>query len=72
MSLLDRYRANWPRVGAVIAMGSAGALVLTQRRMSEPQRPAALNMLALLVHQYEEYEDPGYFPRAVQRRRVPQ
>jgi Protein of unknown function with HXXEE motif len=43
-------------------MGAAGALAMTHRRMSKPQRLAALNMLALLVHQYEEYEDPGYFP----------
>lgn len=62
MSVLDRYRANWPRVGGAVAMGSAGALALTHRRMSKPQLLSALNMLALLVHQYEEYEDPGYFP----------
>jgi Protein of unknown function with HXXEE motif len=62
MSLLERYRANWPRVGAVIAMGSAGAIATTHRRMSKPQLLSALNMVALLVHQYEEYEDPGYFP----------
>jgi hypothetical protein len=46
----------------VIATGSAGALALSHRRMSKPQLLSALNMLALLVHQYEEYEDPGYFP----------
>jgi len=62
MSMLDRYRTNWPRVGAVIAMGSGGALAIGHRRMSKPQLLSALNMLALLVHQYEEYEDPGYFP----------
>jgi hypothetical protein len=60
--MLDRYRTNWPRVGAVIAMGSAGALALTHRRMSKPQLLSALNMLALRVHQYEEYEDLGHFP----------
>ena len=43
-------------------MGAAGALALTHRRMSKPQVLSALNLLALLVHQYEEYEDPGYFP----------
>jgi hypothetical protein len=62
MRALDRYRANWPRVGGVIAMGSAGALALSHQRLSKPQQLSALNMLALLVHQYEEYEDPGYFP----------
>jgi hypothetical protein len=62
VSVLDRYRANWPRVGALVAMGSAGALAMTHGRMSKPRLLSALNMLALLLHQYEEYEDPGYFP----------
>ena len=43
-------------------MGGAGALALTHRRLSKPQLLSAMNALALLVHQYEEYEDPGYFP----------
>jgi hypothetical protein len=62
MSVVDRYRADWPRIGGVIAMSSAGALALTHRRMSKPQLLSALNMLALLVHQYEEYEDPATSP----------
>ncbi|MGH2881414.1 MAG: HXXEE domain-containing protein [Solirubrobacteraceae bacterium] len=62
MSLLDRYRDNWPRVGGLIALGGAGALTLTHRRMSKPRLLSAMNLLALLVHQYEEYQDPGYFP----------
>jgi Protein of unknown function with HXXEE motif len=62
MGLLDGYRTNWPRVGAAKAMAGAGLLVLTHRRMSKPRLFAALNFLALLVHQYEESEDPGYFP----------
>jgi hypothetical protein len=62
MSVLDRYRTNWPRVGAAVAMGAAGTLAVTHRRLSRSQLLSALNMLARLVHQYEEYEDPGYFP----------
>jgi hypothetical protein len=54
MGLLDNYRAHWPRVGAVLGMGGAGALALTHRRLSTPQLLSALNLLALLVHQYEE------------------
>lgn len=60
--MLDRYRAGGPRVGALVAMGAAGALALTHRRMSKPQLLPAFNMLALLVHQHAESEDPGYFP----------
>jgi hypothetical protein len=46
----------------MIAMASAGALALNHRRVSQPRLLAASNLLALMVHQYEEYEDPGYFP----------
>ena len=59
MGLVDRYRANWPRVGGLLAMAGAGGVALTHRRMSMPQTLSALNLLALFVHQYEEYEDPA-------------
>lgn len=62
MSLLDRYRDNWPRVGAVLGAGLAGATALASRRLTKPQTLSALNLAALTAHQYEEYEDPGYFP----------
>ncbi len=60
--MLDRYRQDWPRVGALLGMGIAGATALSSKRLSRPQRFAALNFAALTAHQYEEYEDPGYFP----------
>ena len=40
----------------MIAMSSAGVLALTHRRMSKRQLLSAMNLVALLVHQYEEYE----------------
>ena len=43
-------------------MALAGATTLAAGRMSKPQLLSALNLGALLVHQYEEYEDPGWFP----------
>jgi hypothetical protein len=72
MGLLDRYRANWPRVGGLLAMAGAGGVALTHRRMSKPQTLSPLKLLALFVHQYEEYADPGLLPRAVQRGPLPQ
>jgi hypothetical protein len=51
MNVLECYRANWPRVGGLLAMAGAGALVLIHRRMSAPQALSAANMLALLAHQ---------------------
>jgi len=59
---LDRYRRQWPRVGAVLGMALAGASALTSGRMSDPRLFSTLNFGALLVHQYEEYVDPGWFP----------
>ena len=62
MSLLDTYRKQWPRVGGVLAMAVGGAVALAAGRSSKTRTLAAANLGALLVHQYEEYEDPGYFP----------
>ncbi len=62
MGLLSGYRDNWPRVGALLGAGIAGATVLASDKLSRPRALAALNFAALTFHQYEEYEDPGYFP----------
>ena len=59
---LQAYRKEWPRVGRVLAMAVGGAAVLASSRLSRPQLLSTLNFGALLVHQYEEYEDPGHFP----------
>ena len=59
---LDGYRKQWPRIGGVLAMALGGTATLTARKMSRPQLLSALNFGALLVHQYEEYQDPGWFP----------
>lgn len=61
-SWLASYRRQWPRVDGVLAMAVGGATALGATRMSKPQALSAANFGALLVHQYEEYEDPGYFP----------
>jgi len=62
-SLLDAYRTNWPRVGAVLGMALGGASTLAAgKRLSNLRALSVMNFIALLAHQYEEYEDPGYFP----------
>src|SRR3954469_14135553 len=59
---LEAYRHQWPRMGGVLAMALGGATALAAPKLSMLQRISALNFIALLVHQYEEYVDPGYFP----------
>lgn len=61
--VLESYRKNWPRVGAVLGMAIGGATALASRgKVRNLRALSAVNFIALLVHQYEEYEDPGYFP----------
>jgi hypothetical protein len=59
---LRPYRTHWPRIGAVLALGIGGATALAAKKMTKPQLFSALNFGALLIHQYEEYQAPGYFP----------
>jgi hypothetical protein len=73
---LAYYREEWPRVGAVAAMVLAGASVLGGRKnLTNPRALAVMNALALAVHQYEEYVDPGFFAgqtnAAVMRSKTP-
>jgi hypothetical protein len=59
---MRNYRDNCFSVGAVLAMAIAGALALSRRRLSRSRLFSALNLAALMVHQFEEYGFPGYFP----------
>lgn len=43
-------------------MAVAGATALAAGKMTKPQVLSVLNFGALLVHQYEEMQDPGWFP----------
>jgi Protein of unknown function with HXXEE motif len=64
---LDAYRKQWPRVGAVLGMALGGATALASPRMKKTQVLSSANLLALIVHQYEEYQDPGYGPGQMNR-----
>lgn len=59
---LDWYRKNWPRLGGLAGMAVLGGTALASSKTLSPRALAALNLVGLLVHQYEEYVDPGYFP----------
>ena len=59
---MRNYRDNWFNVGGVLAMVIAGIMALSHRGTSRLRLFSALNFAALLVHQFEEYSLPGYFP----------
>jgi Protein of unknown function with HXXEE motif len=62
---LEEYRKQWPSVGAVFGMAVGGATALAAPRMKKTQVLTAANLIALIVHQYEEYQDPGYGPTQI-------
>jgi hypothetical protein len=64
---LDGYRKQWPRAGAVVGMAIGGVTALAAPKMRKTQVLAATNLLALIVHQYEELQDPGYGPGQMNR-----
>lgn len=64
---VNTYRTQWPRIGAVLAPVVGGISILGARKMSKPRLLALLNFGALLLHQFEEYEFPGYFPGQINR-----
>ncbi|HEX6551305.1 MAG TPA: HXXEE domain-containing protein [Ktedonobacteraceae bacterium] len=59
---MDMYRKHWQDIGGVLAMVITGSLALFGKRLSRPQLFSALNFVTLLVHQFEEYRFPGFFP----------
>jgi Protein of unknown function with HXXEE motif len=63
---MDFYRKHWPDVGVGLATGIGIAMtifmMLSRKKRSRAQVLSALNLVALLLHQCEEYRVPGYFP----------
>ena len=63
---MDFYRKHWPDVGAGFAAGISIAMtifmMLSRKKQSRAQMWSVWNLVALLLHQCEEYRVPGYFP----------
>lgn len=59
---MDAYYRQWPRIGGVLAMTVGGATALLSGKLSKTQSLSAANLAALMVHQFEEYVYPGWFP----------
>ena len=59
---MNFYRKHWHDVGGLLVMVIGGGLARFGQRLSRPQLFSTLNFVALLVHQFEEYRFPGFFP----------
>ena len=56
------YRKHWPDVGVGVATGIGIGMTVFRKKRSRAQMWSAWNLVALLLHQFEEYRVPGYFP----------
>jgi uncharacterized protein with HXXEE motif len=59
---MNFYRKHWPDVGIGVATGIGIGITVFRKKRSRAQMWSAWNFVALLLHQFEEYRVPGYFP----------
>jgi hypothetical protein len=59
---MDFLRKYWQDIGGIVALVVSAALFINQQNMQEIRIILWLSFVAILVHQFEEYRWPGYFP----------
>lgn len=63
---MDFYRKHWHDIGiglaSVISICMTIFMMRSRKKRSRAQVLSAWNLVALLLHQFEEYRFPGYFP----------
>ena len=59
---MELWRKHWFDVGGALALPLAAWLYWQRAGLTDLQLLLGLSLLALLVHQLEEYRWPGYFP----------
>lgn len=58
---------NWYRLGAIVLVIWLGGLLVCRPALSPVQQLLIFNLLALLAHQFEEYQLPGGAPLIINR-----
>ena len=59
------FRRHWYQFGFVLAVIFSGVLIIWHRRLSDFRLLLSISLITLFIHQFEEYQIPGYFPRMV-------
>jgi len=59
------FRGHWYQLGFVLAVIFSGILIIWHRHLSDFRLLLSISLITLLIHQFEEYQIPGYFPRMV-------
>jgi hypothetical protein len=62
---MSYFRRHRYRLGLVAAIIFTGILIIWHRDISELRLLLSISLITLFIHQFEEYQLPGYFPRMV-------
>lgn len=62
---MDYLRRRWYKIGIVLAAILSFVLVVWHKDISDFRVLLSISFIALLLHQFEEYQLPGYFPRMI-------
>ncbi|WP_378956138.1 HXXEE domain-containing protein [Pelosinus sp. sgz500959] len=59
---MNYLRKYWQDIGGIVALVVCIGLLIIHQNMQEIEVILCLSFVAILVHQFEEYRWPGYFP----------
>lgn len=62
---MHSFRNYWYRYGLILALAVAAILFAFWQDLSTLQVILGISCISLFLHQFEEYQWPGYFPRMV-------
>lgn len=59
---MNYLRKYWQDIGGIVALVVCSGLLIIHQNMQEIEVILWLSFVAILIHQFEEYRWPGYFP----------
>ena len=62
---MNFFRRHWYQLGFVAAIVFSVILIIWHRHISDFRLLLSVSLITLFIHQFEEYQLPGYFPRMV-------
>lgn len=60
---MDHFRNRWYLIGFCLAVCGIIFLIVWHKYLSDLRVLLTISLITLLLHQFEEYHFPGYFPR---------
>ena len=64
---MDMLRKHWYQIGFGLAIVCSAALVIRHSQLSDFRVLLGISLITLFLHQFEEYQFPGGFPRMINK-----